>query len=270
VSLRSSSWITSLFMHIFLIAAFYIVLPSFSEEVVEQPRVISAEILTIAEVSNVRPQQKEITQETEKPRTQPEKTTTPTKQVKAEEVPKEPIPEKPKEEPIESTKPAEKKPEEPKKKPEKQQKKVDEDLDALLKSLDSGKKKPEKEGKGATQGERAESDSHNADSPLSLSEVDFIKQQIQKCWNVPAGARDSQNLKVRLKVKMNEDGSLKEVKVVDISRYGSDGYFRAAADSAVRAVKLCTPLKDLPANKYGGDKGWGNMEINFDPKDMIF
>ena len=50
------------------------------------------------------------------------------------------------------------------------------------------------------------------------------------------------------------------------SRYLSDGAFKAAADSAIRAVHKSSPLKNLPADKYGS---WKEFEINFDPKDLL-
>ncbi len=51
-----------------------------------------------------------------------------------------------------------------------------------------------------------------------------------------------------------------------MSRYNSDSFFRAAADSALRAVHECSPLKNLPPEKYDT---WHYMELNFDPKDML-
>ena len=54
---------------------------------------------------------------------------------------------------------------------------------------------------------------------------------------------------------------------VDQARYASDQFFRAAADSAVRAVRnpQCSPLK-LPQGKYDD---WKSISIRFDPKDVL-
>jgi len=115
---------------------------------------------------------------------------------------------------------------------------------------------------------RTTSQNYDASLPLSMSEKDAIRNQFQKCWDVPAGARDAYNLVVTLHIEVNEDGSVTKAELAhDESRYASDSFFRAAADSAIRAVQRCSPLKDLPADKYGN---WRDMELTFDPKDMLY
>ena len=66
---------------------------------------------------------------------------------------------------------------------------------------------------------------------------------------------------------MAQDGTVTSVRILDTSRYASDQFFRAAADSAVRAVKnpQCTPLK-LPLDKY---EQWKTMTLSFNPKDLL-
>jgi len=101
---------------------------------------------------------------------------------------------------------------------------------------------------------------------LTLSEKDAIRQQIQRCWNVPAGARDAQNLKVRVRIALNQDGSLRgQPELLDMARM-SDSFYRAAAESAVRAVLRCSPLQDLPQKKY---ESWRDIELTFDPKEIL-
>jgi hypothetical protein len=104
-------------------------------------------------------------------------------------------------------------------------------------------------------------------SQLTVSEKDLIIQQIEQCWNVPAGAKDAENLIVELRVEVAQDGTVTSVRILDTSRYTSDQFFRAAADSAVRAVKnpQCTPLK-LPLDKY---EQWKTMTLSFNPKDLL-
>jgi hypothetical protein len=52
----------------------------------------------------------------------------------------------------------------------------------------------------------------------------------------------------------------------EMGRYNSDTFYRAAADSAVRATHECSPLKNLPPDKYGS---WKEMELTFNPADML-
>jgi len=102
---------------------------------------------------------------------------------------------------------------------------------------------------------------------LTASELDLIKRQIAECWNVPAGARDAQDLIIEVNVAVNPDGTVQTARIVDLGRYAADTFFRAAADSAVRAVRnpRCSPLR-LPPEKYDA---WRNLDLFFNPKDLL-
>jgi hypothetical protein len=103
---------------------------------------------------------------------------------------------------------------------------------------------------------------------LTVSELDAIRHQIEQCWNVPVGARDAENLVVELNVDMNPDATVRQVRIVDRQGlYQSDAFYRAAADSAMRAVlnPRCSPLR-LPLDKY---ETWRNFTLNFNPRDMF-
>jgi hypothetical protein len=104
-------------------------------------------------------------------------------------------------------------------------------------------------------------------SQLSASERDMIIQQIERCWVVPAGARDADNLIIEIKASVARDGSVQQAQIVDSGRYSSDGFFRAAADSAKRAVlnPQCSPLP-VPPDKY---EAWHNLDLFFNPKDLL-
>lgn len=102
---------------------------------------------------------------------------------------------------------------------------------------------------------------------LALSEMDALKYQLAECWNVPAGALDAENLIVDIRVEVNRDRTVRTAEIVDRGRYSRDSFFRAAADSARRAVfnPRCTPLA-LPPDKYDI---WKTILIRFNPKDMF-
>lgn len=107
----------------------------------------------------------------------------------------------------------------------------------------------------------------DASRPLSVSEMDAIRQQIAQCWLVPAGAKEGESLVVEIQVRMNPDRTVREADVVDDNRMRSDPFFRAAAESALRALRnpSCTPL-NLPPEKY---ETWKSFTITFDPRDML-
>ena len=130
------------------------------------------------------------------------------------------------------------------------------------------KEKPSKE-EGGTK-VKAKDAPYDPGLPLSMSELDAIRSQIAKCWSVPAGAKNAENLQVTLRVQLQQDGTVITVELADesVPRYGSgDTFFRAAADSALRAVRQCSPLKNLPPEKY---QTWKDIIMTFDPKEMLF
>lgn len=102
---------------------------------------------------------------------------------------------------------------------------------------------------------------------LTVSEVDMLRRQLERCWNIPIGARDAQNLVIKVHLVVNPDRSVRRAEIVEKARYSSDSFFRAAADSALRAVHHpdCTPL-NLPERKYDT---WKEIVVTFDPRYMF-
>src|SRR6266849_8790916 len=49
---------------------------------------------------------------------------------------------------------------------------------------------------------------------LTASELDLIRQQIARCWNIPAGARDAKDLVVEIKVVVDRDGTVQQATIV--------------------------------------------------------
>ena len=103
------------------------------------------------------------------------------------------------------------------------------------------------------------------DNRMTMSEIDAVRQQIERCWNVPAGAKDAKDLVVDIHVTLNEDGSVRSARIVDQARLNRDTFFRAAAESAYRAIFLCSPLH-LPADKYSL---WQDMTLSFNPSQIL-
>jgi outer membrane biosynthesis protein TonB len=243
-------------------------LPSFfHRELDKEPVAISVDILPIAPISNVKNQEKAPEKIEEKKPVEEKKTAKKAiTEVHKEESKKseEPLPIPLKVEPAKKVE---------KKKPEKEKKKEKkDDLDSILKAVKDEAKadqseKPTEQKKAEPNKHPAKSDHYDASQPMSMNEKDAIRNQFQKCWDVPAGAKDAQNLVVTLHIEVNEDGSVSKVEMArDEGRYHSDGFFQAAADSAMRAVRRCSPLHNLPQEKYST---WRDMELTFDPKEML-
>ncbi|MCW8836249.1 MAG: TonB C-terminal domain-containing protein [Rhodospirillales bacterium] len=103
--------------------------------------------------------------------------------------------------------------------------------------------------------------------PMTLSEIDAVRQQIVRCWNLPAGAKDAENMVVDVSVFMRPDGMVQEARLkADPMRQG-DPFYRAFSESALRAVlnPRCQPFK-LPPEKY---ERWKTMTLHFNPREMF-
>ena len=108
---------------------------------------------------------------------------------------------------------------------------------------------------------------HNSLMPVTISEIDLLRRQIGRCWNLPAGAKDAEDLIIEIRVAMNSDGTVNSAKIVDQGRMIADPFFRSAAESALRAVlnRRCQPFK-LSPEKYDL---WKLMILSFNPKEMF-
>ena len=82
----------------------------------------------------------------------------------------------------------------------------------------------------------------------TATEIDILRNHVRQCWNAPYAANELNKI-INLKIFTNPNGSVVNVEIIDVAFYKKDPIYRAAADSARRAVKDCSPLP-LPKNKY--------------------
>ena len=105
---------------------------------------------------------------------------------------------------------------------------------------------------------------------LTLSEEDAIRAQFMKCWSIPLGMPYDETYIVKIKIFLNKDGSLsKPPEMLQHERMNKPGeeYFRTLAESAIRAVRRCDPLKKVPdINRYDD---WKTLQLNFDPREIL-
>jgi outer membrane biosynthesis protein TonB len=102
-------------------------------------------------------------------------------------------------------------------------------------------------------------------SQLSASEMDLIREQIARCWNVPAGARDAKDLVVEIRVAVDPDGTVRQATIVDQARLGSDPFFAQRPRARAALLTPCRPLH-LPPEKYAI---WKDLIVDFSPKDIL-
>ena len=268
----------SIAIHLVVFALVIFGLPHFKDETVISEPVPIELVADIGELTTTnKPPVEAPKPKEQKPPEPPKKTEEP----KKPPVPKKSEPEPPPEETLKEP-PKEKVPEKvedkaekkvekkspPKKEKPKPKKEETTDFDSLLKDLVPPEKaQPDTPEVGKmTEPSPAPNVSRFSDV-LSMSEMDALRQQLSQCWSVMAGAANAQDQVVELSVVVNQDRTVQSAKVVDMAKYSSNPFFRAAADSAMRALRNpnCTPL-NVPPNKYDQ---WHQMRIVFDPKEMF-
>lgn len=284
--------IQSFLLHGIIIAVVMFGLPSFVDKLPSEEHFVTVEVVNISDKTNLKPRSVK-----PKPKPQPKKNVQtkpkpslpePNRKPKVTPKPKpEPAPvakakpvikQKEFPEPKPTTKPEPKKAPEPKKeeKPEPKPEQEVDDFASVLKSVEQLEDKDTKNDE--QQFSDVESFLSNVDDPkkykagepLSQSEKGAIRQQIQRNWSLPAGAKGAQNMVVTLRIALARDGTVRNVEINDSLRYSADPFYKAMADSARRAVLKSSPLKDLPPEKYDVKDGWRDLELSFDPRDMFF
>ena len=102
---------------------------------------------------------------------------------------------------------------------------------------------------------------------LTLSEEDALKAQIFGCWSIPLGLPYNENLLVRIKLQLKPDGTIIRSEILDHARMNKpgQGFYKVLAESALRAIKLCQPLR-VPSSGY---EKWKDLQLNFDAREML-
>jgi outer membrane biosynthesis protein TonB len=102
-----------------------------------------------------------------------------------------------------------------------------------------------------------------SDNAITADEVEWLRNQIQRCWSPPTGLAEAPNLVVKLRIGFNIDGSVNGYpQVVNSS---ASPLFQVAAEAAIRAVLGCQNYT-MPPEKY---ESWRDVILNFDPRHMF-
>jgi hypothetical protein len=99
---------------------------------------------------------------------------------------------------------------------------------------------------------------------LTQNELDALRARLAQLWNPPAGAQNPQEIVVAIRIRLKPDGTLAAPPMVTTS--GQSPLFMAARDSAIRAVFRGQPFDMLRPETY---ELWKDIEVTFDPRDMI-
>ena len=85
---------------------------------------------------------------------------------------------------------------------------------------------------------------------ITESDYEVVSSQIYPHWVVPSGVRDAENIIIEIRIELGDNGEVipSSIKIVDEKKYATDHVFRAAADSARRAILQASPLS-IPREK---------------------
>jgi len=256
--------------HFLIIVAATITLPFLAKKPVDLPPIISVELIQITDKTNIpfAPKAKKIIEKVkkkEKERVVSEQA--PPKKVKKEKPEVIPLPN----EEIEKIKELEEKKQNPEK-IETEIKQVSEfekkelfDPNNIAALIDKSKEDLAE----TTKKDNKVTQSHDQrmQTGLSLNEEDALKAQIFGCWSIPLGLPYNKDLLVRIKLELKPDGTVVKSEILDHARMNKpgQGFYKVLAESALRAIRLCQPLR-VPTTGY---EKWKELQLNFDAKDML-
>lgn len=293
--------IVSAILHLVLLGVVFLGFPLTFEKLPEEPDVMTFEILPMSDIVNIKTEnivakkaiEPEKSKEVKKSDTAKKQAPTPVEteikekkeSVKEEEKPKdaEKIPEK---EPIkkeEKKKEPEKKVEpkiEPKKEPKKEalkpkakQKvapKEDDSIDSILKNLEDesigvDSKALKKSNAEQVQGtKKARGTEYNEESPLSITEKNYIRNRVQERWREPTGL-DLKNITIKIHMTLEANGTLKKAEVVGSNCQLAASVCKLVEDTMLRAVREASPFENLAIDRYDI---WQENTLYFTPSDM--
>ena len=257
-------------LHTILIFIATLSLPFLAKKPIDLPPIISVELIQITDQTNIpfAPKAKKIIEKVKKKQEKLVSEQAPPKKVKKEKPDAVPLPEEKNE--------IVKKIEEKKQNPEKIENEVKQvsefekdemfDPDSIAALIDKSKEEQAETTKKLDKVTQSEDPSMNL-SGLTLSEEDALKAQIFGCWSIPLGLPYNEDLLVRIKLMLEPDGSVVKTEILDHARMNKpgQGFYKVLAESALRAVKLCQPLR-VPTTGY---ERWKELQLNFDAREML-
>ena len=264
------SLIVSSSLHILIIFIATLSLPFIAKKPIDLPPLVSIELIQITDKTNIpyAPKAKKIIEKVKKEKEKLLSEQAPPKKVKKEKPDAVPLPDNE----IDKIKEIEEK----KQNPEKDESKVkqvsefekDEIFDpnniaALIDKSKENLAETTKKSNKITQSQDQTMDF----SGLTLTEEDALKAQIFGCWSIPLGLPYNENLLVRIKLNLKPDGTVMKSEILDHARMNKpgQGFYKVLAESALRAIQLCQPLR-VPTTGY---ERWKNLQLNFDPREML-
>ena len=256
--------------HLIIIFIAAMSLPFLTKKPIDLPPIISVELIQITNITNIpfAPKAKKIIEKIKKEQEKLLSEQAPPKKIKKEKPDSVPLPD----EKTENVKKIEEKKQNPEK-IDNEIKQVSEfekdemfDPNTIASLIDKSKEDQAETTKKLDKVTQSEDSSMNF-SGLTLNEEDALKAQIFGCWSIPLGLPYNENLLVRIKLKLKPDGSVIKTEILDHARMNKpgQGFYKVLAESALRAIQLCQPLR-VPTTGY---ERWKDLQLNFDAREML-
>lgn len=268
-----TGFIASGALHVGAFVVGFVVLPSTFDLPSTMTTVVPVDLVTISDQTNVRAQvqspepKPEAAEQAAPPQEQPRTAPPPQPEPPAPEP--EPAPQTAEAPPAPKPAPPEPKKEEPRPQPKREEprKREEFDLDRIAGLIDVLDKEQQQNPAPQQQASSARNvQGAGLQSDMTASEIDALLSQMARCWRVPADAPDPASLIVRVRVHLNQDGTLaRPPEVLDQARLmAGDLFYRRAVEAAVMAINVCVPYK-LPPEKFDT---WRQIVMTFDPTKM--
>tara|TARA_B100000579_G_scaffold259080_1_gene213392 strand:- start:587 stop:1396 length:810 start_codon:yes stop_codon:yes gene_type:complete len=256
--------------HVLIIIMAAFTLPFIAKKPIDLPPLISVELIQITDKTNIpfAPKAKKIIEKVKKEEEKLVSEQAPPKKVKKEKPDAIPLPDQK----VEKIKEIEEK----KQNPEKDDNKVKQvsefekkelfDPNNIAALIDKSKEEVAETNKKTNKITQSQDESMDF-SALTLSEEDALKAQIFGCWSIPLGLPYNENLLIRIKLKLKPDGTVMKSEILDHARMNKpgQGFYKVLAESALRAIQLCQPLR-VPSTGY---ERWKDLQLNFDASEML-
>ncbi len=266
----TKSIILSFFLHILIVALTAVSLPYMMRKPIDLPPIISVELIQISDITNIpyAPKAKKVLEKIKKENERIVSEQAPPKVVKKEKPEAIPLPDDiKKQKKIETKKQNPKKIDTEIKQASEFEKKELFDPNEIAALIDKSKIQQAETLRKDDKITQSQQKNSITTSSLTLSEEDALKAQIFGCWSIPLGLPYNENLLVRIKLKLKRDGTVIKSEILDHVRMNTPGqaFYKVLAESALRAVRLCQPLR-VPTTGY---ERWKDLQLNFDANEML-
>jgi outer membrane biosynthesis protein TonB len=103
----------------------------------------------------------------------------------------------------------------------------------------------------------------NQNADVASSVISAFRRHLRSCSKLPAGLKGTDDVKVKLRVMLGQDGKLTaEPQLIEASASMKGPLLM---QGAIKALQACQPYAMLPADRYGE---WKVLDLSFTPQDF--